>query len=49
MAKKKQKNNKYHGANAASLPGKMTLQNFAQAVFKERANQFQKRGRTATN
>lgn len=44
MAKKKQKKNKYHGANAAPLPGKMTLQNFAQAVFKERTTQFQKKG-----
>lgn len=44
MAKKKLKKNKHHGSNAAPLPGKMTLQDFAHTVFKDRANQFQKSG-----
>ena len=41
MAKKKQKKNNRH---APPQPGKMTLQDFAQSLFKERTARFQKKG-----
>lgn len=44
MAKKKQKKNKHHSSNTAPVRGQMPLPDFAQAVFKERASQFQKSG-----
>ena len=47
MAKKKNKNRKNQhssGLNITPLPGEMSLQNFAQKVFKERASRFQKNG-----
>lgn len=44
MGKKNQKKNKHPSTHSAPIPGKMALPHFAQTVFKERANQFQRNG-----